>query len=119
MKQALEAALRLLELADMRKRVHQPERAEKERTLLTVQPVLALVHAIPVDEHAVAEMLCDRPHRRMDTRVLVREKAHLADAQDGRVECVVVELLRERAAMFRPSARRDRPVDAKPGFLPR
>ena len=91
----LEAALRLLEVAAVGERVHQPERGQEERTLITPEAVLALVHQVALDEHTLAEVLRDGAHRRKNARILVGEKAHLAHAQDRCIERVVVELLGE------------------------
>src|SRR5580658_9642715 len=121
MQQTFEAPFRHLELPDVRERVDQPERGEEEGTFLATQPVLALVRPVAIDEHALAEMLCDGANRRMNSWVAVGEKAHLGDAQHRRVERIAVELLGEGPTMLRISARGDRAMDdqsrAPPGDL--
>src|ERR1700730_2130183 len=55
--QPLEAPLRLLQVSGVGERVHQPERGHEECTLITSEPVLALVQEVALDEHTLAEVL--------------------------------------------------------------
>src|ERR1700686_2485294 len=103
----------------MRERIDQPERGEEERALLARQAVLAFVHPVAVDEHALTEMLGDGADRRADPRVAVAEETHLTDAEDRSVERVAVELLVERTAVRRVAPRGDRAVDGHARAPPR
>ena len=65
-----------IELADLDQRRHQPERADRECTLLALQAVVGLLGPVAQDQAIDRELVGDREDRRPDARVVGGQEAH-------------------------------------------
>jgi hypothetical protein len=67
---------RLVDLADLTQGRDQPERADGERALLAVEPVVGLLHLVAQDEPVHRELAPDRHHGVANPRVVRGQEPH-------------------------------------------
>src|ERR1700730_8466451 len=105
-----------IELARRGERLSQPEGADEEAALLTLQ---AVVRAVAVDQAtAVGEPCIDGVDRGTDPGIGARQKADDGEHQGRSVQLIGAERLRERSGRFAPALGQDGLPNAAPGLLP-
>jgi hypothetical protein len=73
-------------LADLGERRDQPEGADRERALLTAEPVLGFRDAVAQYQFVLGELVRDRQHRRAHPRIVGRQEPDQRYEQQGRIE---------------------------------
>gem|GEM_PF-5584553 len=96
--QTVEKPLRIAQPALHDVGVRQPETARQEDALLALQPVVGILDRIPAQQAAVHEFAFDRVYGARHARIACRQKAHLRDQQQARVQRRRSVTLHEAAA---------------------
>ena len=101
-KQLLAQLPRPVELADLAQRRDEPERADRERALLPLKPVVGLLGAVAKHHSVDRQLVGDREHRGSHARVLGRKEANERDQQHRGVQRLRPVVLDEDAALVDP-----------------
>src|SRR3954447_19281705 len=97
----------LVEPADTRQRLDVPERGDRERPFVALEPVRRCRGVVAVDETVRDELLADRIERREPPRVLRGDEARERHEQHRRVEDVGLVVLHERPPLLVPAPGHD------------
>src|SRR5919204_910259 len=107
-----------VQLADLDQRRHEPEGADRERPLLTMQAVVGLFRSV-AQHHAVdCQLVSDREHGRANAWILRREEADERDEQHRGVEGIGAVALDEDPTLV-DAVLADVRLDLVRGALPR
>src|SRR5215207_3176119 len=98
-KQFLAQSAGAIHLADLRERGDEPERADRERPLLTSEPVVGRLHAVPEHEAVDRQLVGDGQHGCAHPLVGGRQEPQERDQEQRGVERIGVVVLHEDAAI--------------------